>query len=122
MDTHSPLNNLEGHNMLHLVYVLRPTVKARRNMQEFWTWVRARETWFYDDLDMALDPRWYVRTIGQDVHSLEHSISFHNEEAWGQYRAAVSARSQDPVWEQRRIEQEDWWDILDARMLSDAPV
>ncbi|WP_050436227.1 hypothetical protein [Chondromyces crocatus] len=108
--------------MIHLVYVFKPTVKARANVAEFWDWVRARDLWFYDGLDMAHDPRWYVRTIGPEVHALEHSISFEDEAAWGTYRAAVALRSKEPDWERRRTEQEQWWEILEARILSDAPV
>jgi hypothetical protein len=115
-------NLLKEIEMLHLVYVLKPTTKARRDMKAFWNWLSEREAWFYAGLDMAVDPRFYVRTIGQDVHSLEHSISFEDEAAWGAYRSAVSARSHDPAWEQRRVEQDDWWEIIEARLLNDAPV
>lgn len=108
--------------MLHLIYVMKPTRKARGDLPAFWQWVQAREAWFYEGLDMVKNPRWYVRTIGQDVHALEHSISFDDEAAWGAYRRAVSERSKDASWERRRVEQDDWWDILEARMLSDAPM
>ncbi|RDK02991.1 hypothetical protein [Paraburkholderia lacunae] len=108
--------------MLHLVYVMRPTAKARCDLPAFWRWVKERETWFYDGLDMASNPRWLVRTIGPDVHALEHSISFADEAAWGAYRKQVARQSQKPEWEHRRIEQEEWWEILDARILTDAPI
>ncbi len=84
--------------------------------------VRERDTWFYDGLDMAERPRWFVRVIGPDVHALEHVVSFADEAAWGCYRAAVASRSADPRWERRRVEQEEWWEIVEARMLSDAPL
>ncbi|THJ46003.1 hypothetical protein E9536_40365 [Burkholderia sp. LS-044] len=108
--------------MLHLVYILRPTSHARLNINAFWSWVSDRESWFYAGLEMAHDPRWYVRTIGADVHSLEHIISFSDEAAWGAYRTEISVRSQDAAWERRRVEQELWWEILDARILTDAPI
>ncbi|MGI9574714.1 hypothetical protein ACRYJU_11560 [Alloalcanivorax xenomutans] len=72
--------------MLHLVYIMRPTLHARTHHKEFWEWVRAREQWFYDGLDMARDPRWYVHAIGQHVHCIEHSVGFVDEAAWGAYR------------------------------------
>ncbi|CAB3774553.1 hypothetical protein LMG29542_07930 [Paraburkholderia humisilvae] len=108
--------------MLHLVYLLRPSAHARTDMNAFWSWVRDRQAWFYAGLDMARDPRWYVRTIGTDVHSLEHTISFADEAAWGVYRLEVSRRSRDIAWERRRVEQELWWEILEARILNDAPI
>lgn len=108
--------------MLHLVYVMRPTIKARGDLRAFWCWVREREDWFYDGLEMAHDPRWLVRTIGTEAHSLEHSVSFADEAAWGAYRKEVHRRSQDPEWERRRVEQDLWWEILEARLLNDAPL
>ncbi|WP_127598591.1 hypothetical protein [Nitratireductor alexandrii] len=108
--------------MLHLVYILRPTAHARSNQKAFWAWVNEREDWFYCGLDMATDPRWYVRTIGPEVHSIEHFISFEDEAAWGAYRKEVSRRSSDPAWERRRIEQDLWWEIIEGRLLNDAPV
>lgn len=108
--------------MLHLVYLLKPTRRARSDMTAFWAWVREREVWFYDGLDTARDPRWYVCTVGRHVHALEHWISFQDEAGWGRYRAEVSRRSGDPAWERRRVEQDAWWAILDARLLNDAPV
>lgn len=108
--------------MLHLVYLLHPTADARADMRGFWAWTREREQWFYRDLDMAFDPRWYVCTVGADVHAVEHWISFRDEAGWGAYRAAVAARGADPVWERRRIEQERWWVIASARLLDDAPI
>jgi len=108
--------------MLHLVYVMRPTIKARGDSRAFWRWVREREDWFYAGLEMAHDPRWLVRTIGTEAHSLEHSVSFADEAAWGAYRQEVHRRSQDPEWERRRVEQDLWWEILEARLLNDAPL
>ena len=108
--------------MLHLVYVFRPTAHARGNLRAFWTWVREREVWFYDGLAMAQNPRWYVRIVGVDVHALEHTISFDDEAAWGLYRQAVARRSREDAWERRRVEQDLWWEIVEARLLGDAPL
>lgn len=108
--------------MLHLVYTFRPTAQARANQQAFWDWVRAREQWFYDGLDMVVQTRWCVRTIGADVHAIEHTVTFADEAAWGTYRAALRERGADPEWEARRATQEQWWEIVDARLLNDAPV
>jgi len=108
--------------MLHLMYLFRPTKKSRQDMPAFWQWVTERDWWFYHTLDMAHDRRWYIRTIGNDVHCLEHYVSFENEAAWGVYRRAVSALSRDPAWERQRGEQDEWWEIIDSRLLNDAPL
>ncbi|MCH5586637.1 hypothetical protein MK805_17010 [Shimazuella sp. AN120528] len=108
--------------MLYLVYRFKPTAYARANLREFWKWMQDREAWFYDGLEMVLKTEWYVRTIGVDVHSVEHIVLFENEEAWGAYRDKVRQKSQDTNWEARRTEQEKWYDILDSSLLSDPPV
>ncbi|WP_413733382.1 hypothetical protein ACL2XP_13935 [Sodalis sp. RH21] len=108
--------------MLHLMYLLKPTGQAQRDMAAFWRWVSERDRWFYHTLVMAGDRRWYIRTVGNHVHCLEHYVSFADEAAWGEYRRAVSALGKDPVWEKKRIEQDDWWEIIDARLLNDAPL
>ncbi|HEX6342125.1 pyridoxamine 5'-phosphate oxidase family protein [Umezawaea sp.] len=108
--------------MLHLVYRIKPSPAAERDPHAFWAWVRDRERWFYDGLDTVLATRWRVRTIGQDVHTLEHTVTFADEAAWGRYRRAVADRGSDPEWERRRVEQGRWWTLLDADLLSDPPV
>lgn len=108
--------------MLHLMYLFRPTLKARKDMTAFWQWVTERDAWFYETLEMSKNRRWYTRTIGNDVHCVEHYVSFESEAAWGEYRTAVSALSKIPDWEQKRIEQEAWWEIIDSRLLNDAPL
>ncbi|MFI7663818.1 hypothetical protein [Nocardia sp. NPDC049526] len=107
--------------MLHLVYRFRPTAKARGDLRAFWDWIADRQLWFYRDLDMIIDTRWHTVTIGSDVHCLEHHVSFADEAAWGRYRAEISRRSQDPDWEQRRTSQDEWYEILDSRILTDPP-
>ncbi|MBC8953652.1 hypothetical protein [Xenorhabdus sp. PB62.4] len=107
--------------MLHLMYLLKPTHKAHQDMDAFWRWVEQRDEWFYRSLTMAEERRWYIRTIGNNVHCLEHYVTFADEAAWGQYRQAVSKLCKDPEWEKIRIEQDLWWEILNSRLLSDAP-
>jgi len=107
--------------VLHLMYLLKPTHKAHQDMAAFWRWVEQRDEWFYCSLAMAKERRWYIRTIGNNVHCLEHYVTFADEAAWGEYRQAVSKLCKDPEWEKIRIEQGLWWDILDSGLLSDAP-
>lgn len=108
--------------MLHLVYRFRLTRKASADPRAFWEWARLRHVWFYSGLDMVEDTRWYVCTVGQDVHTLEHLVTFADEAAWGRYRREVHRRAQDPAWESRRTSQDEWWEMLDARLLNDPPV
>lgn len=108
--------------MIYLGYTFRPTPHALANPAEFWAWVQDRETWFYGGLDMVLRTDWYVRTIGVDVHCVEHLVAFEDEAAWGAYRKAIAARGRAPEWEKRRTEQGLWYDILDSRILSDPPL
>lgn len=107
--------------MLHLMYTMKPSHKAHLDMAAFWQWVEQRDEWFYSSLKMAGERRWYVRTIGDNVHCLEHYVAFADEAAWGEYRRAVSKLSKDPEWEKIRVEQDDWWSILDSALLNDAP-
>lgn len=108
--------------MLHLVYRFRPTTQARSDLAAFWQWISDRQEWFYAGMDMVVDLRWYTVTIGDDVHCVEHHVTFHDETAWGLYRAELRRRSQCPEWEDRRTSQEDWYEILDARLLTDPPI
>ncbi|MCI2422507.1 pyridoxamine 5'-phosphate oxidase family protein [Saccharopolyspora sp. K220] len=108
--------------MIHLVYRFRPTAKARADLDAFWRWIADRQLWFYDELDMVVDTKWWTVTIGEDVHCLEHHVSFADEAAWGRYRSEIHARSSNPDWEARRTGQDDWWDILDSQIRSDPPI
>lgn len=108
--------------MLHLVYRFRPTTQARSDLAAFWQWISDRQEWFYAGLDMVVDLRWYTVTVGEDVHCVEHHVTFRDEKAWGLYRAELRRRSQCPEWEDRRTSQEDWYEILDARLLTDPPI
>ncbi len=107
--------------MLHLVYVMRPTAHARANLRAMWSWIHDRHGWFYGGLDMVKDVRWFVRTIGPEVHALEHFVSFEDEAAWGEYRRVLAVRAKDQEWEKRRVEQDLWWEILEAKILTDPP-
>lgn len=108
--------------MLYLVYRIKLTPTAERDLDAFWRWAQDRESWFYDGLDTVLGTQWRVRTIGEGVHTIEHSVTFADEAAWGRYRRQVAERSRDPQWEQRRAEQSRWWELLDASLLTDPPV
>lgn len=105
--------------MLHLVYRFRPTAKARADLPTFWQWISNRQQWFYAGMDMVVDLRWYTVTIGPDVHCLEHHVTFPDEQAWGDYRAELARRSEWPEWESRRTSQDEWFEIVDARILTD---
>ncbi|WHM40937.1 hypothetical protein [Streptomyces sp. BPTC-684] len=108
--------------MLHLVYRIRLTAAAEADPRKFWAWVQEREKWFYDGLDTVLATRWTVRTVGTDVHTIEHTVTFADEAAWGHYRRQLSERGRVPAWDRRRAEQGTWWQLLDAALLSDPPV
>ncbi|MEV3961427.1 hypothetical protein AB0M34_11080 [Nocardia sp. NPDC050193] len=108
--------------MLHLVYRFAPTPKARADLAAFWRWIADRQLWFYDGLDMVLDTTWHTVTIGDHVHCLEHKVTFADEAAWGRYRREVHRRATDPEWERRRTGQDQWYDIIDSRILSDPPI
>jgi hypothetical protein len=108
--------------MLHLVYRFRLTREARGDLAAFWEWARQREAWFYADMDMVEDTRWFICTIGPEVHTLEHFVTFADETAWGHYRREVARRAENPEWERRRVEQDAWWELLDARLLNDTPI
>lgn len=107
--------------MIHLVYTMRLTRKARHDVAAFWRWVHDRETWFYEGLDMVRQTRTVQCLIGHDVYSIEHWVSFDDEAAWGRYRQAVRDQCADPEWERRRVEQDDWWHIVQARIMTDPP-
>ncbi|MFF7454712.1 hypothetical protein [Kitasatospora sp. NPDC008115] len=108
--------------MLYLVYHIRLTDAAASDPEAFWSWARDREQWFYEGLDTVLATRWTVRTIGADVHTIEHTVTFADEAAWGRYRRQVSERGRDPAWERRRVEQGRWWQLIDASLHDDPPV
>jgi hypothetical protein len=110
-----------GERVVYLVYRMRLTERARRNMKEFWAWLEDRESWFYRDLPMVREVRWYYSVVG-DVYTLENWAAFENEAAWGSYRAALADLKSDDGWEEQRVSQDEWWDFLDTRIVTDPPV
>lgn len=107
--------------MLHLVYTMRLTRKARENVADFWSWVRERQLWFYEGLSMVNEVHTYQCIVGPDVYTIEHWVSFNDEKAWGEYRRTIAQRRQAPEWERRRVSQDQWWEITQARILTDQP-
>ncbi|GAA4987472.1 hypothetical protein GCM10023205_67840 [Yinghuangia aomiensis] len=107
--------------MIHLVYRMKMTERSRRNQKEFWAWLEERERWFYRDLPMVREVRWYYSVIG-DVYVLENWAAFDDEAAWGAYRKALSGLKTDTGWETERVSQDDWWEFLDTRIVTDPPV
>jgi hypothetical protein len=108
--------------MLHLHYRIKLTKAAEDDPAAFWAWALEREKWFFEGLDTVSGTRWYVRTVGEDVHAIEHIVTFADAAAWGDYRAQVAQLSKNPEWERRRVEQGHWWKLQDAALLSDPPV
>lgn len=96
--------------MIYLVYRMRLTERARRDMKGF-----------YKDLPMVEEVRWYYSVIG-DVYTLENWAAFDDEAAWGAYRAALAGMKTDDSWEAERVSQETWWDSLGTRIVTDPPV
>ena len=68
--------------MIYLVYRMHLTARARQNMKEFWAWLEDRERFFYDDLDMVKELRWYYSVVG-DVYVIENWAGFEDEAGWG---------------------------------------
>src|SRR5262245_56486488 len=79
---------LAGELVIYLVYRMRLSSRARQDLKAFWHWLEDRERWFYRDLPMVKEVRWYYSVIG-DVYTLENWAAFEDEAAWGAYRAAL---------------------------------
>ncbi len=107
--------------MIYLHYKMRLTAKSRQDMKAFWSWLEAREKWFYDDLPMVEEVRWFYSLIG-DVYVIENMAAFADEAAWGAYRSALASRKRNDDWERERVSQDEWWDFLETKMLVDPPV
>lgn len=56
--------------MIYLRYRMKLSSKARRDMKAFWAWLEEREKWFYRDLPMVKQVRWFYSVVG-DVYVLE---------------------------------------------------
>ncbi|MCC5577317.1 MULTISPECIES: hypothetical protein [Microtetraspora] len=107
--------------MIYLVYRMRLGSRARDDMRGFWNWLEDRESWFYRDLPMVREVRWYYSVVG-DVYVVENWAAFDDEAAWGEYRSALATLKADDAWETQRVSQNEWWDFLDTRIVTDLPV
>lgn len=107
--------------MIYLVYRMSLSEKSRRDQKSFWAWLENRESFFYDDLPMVKEVRWYYSVVG-DVYMIENWAAFEDEAAWGEYRKALMKMKKNDEWEGERVSQEDWWDFVDTRIVTDTPV
>lgn len=107
--------------MIYLSYRRVLTEYAREHMDEFWAWLEERERWFYENLPMVLETRWYYTVIG-DAYTLENRAAFADEAAFGEYRAALARMKSDPRWESERTTQGRWWVHQKSELLTDPPV
>ncbi|MFI6502553.1 hypothetical protein [Nonomuraea typhae] len=107
--------------MIYLVYRMRLAERARRDMPAFWEWLEERERWFYRGLPMVKEVRWFYSVVGE-VYMLENWAAFEDEAAWGAYRQALGVLKSDPLWESQRVSQEEWWDFVDTKIMTDPPV
>ena len=106
--------------MIYLRYRMKLGPKARRNAKSFWAWLEKREEWFYKDLPMVKEVRWFYSVVG-DVYVIENWAAFDDEAAFGEYRKALTTLRADEEWEGERVTQEDWWEFLDTALYSDPP-
>jgi hypothetical protein len=60
--------------MIYLRYRMRLARHARENMKDFWAWLEKREEWFYRDLPMVKEVRWYYTVVG-DVYTRSASTA-----------------------------------------------
>ena len=107
--------------MIYLAYRRRLTDHARSDMEGFWAWAQRRERWFYDQLPMVRETRWYYTVVG-DAYTLENRAGFDDVAAFGEYRNVVADLKEDRSWETERVSQSAWWTHLDSTLLSDPPV
>lgn len=107
--------------MIYLVYRMHLAPRARHNMKDFWAWLEDRERWFYKDLPMVKEVRWFYSVVG-DVYTIENWAAFDDEAAFGEYRKALSQLRSDESWEAERVTQEEWWEFIDTRLVTDPPV
>lgn len=106
--------------MIYLVYKMHLTGKSRGNLKAFWHWLEDREKWFYKNLPMVKSVRWYYSVIG-DVYTLESWTAFEDEAAFGEYRKVLAVLKADSEWETERVSQDDWYEFLSTRMVTDPP-
>ena len=110
-----------GPALIYLRYRMRLRRMARQDMKAFWDWLAKREEWFYRDLPMVREVRWYYSVVG-DVYVLENWAAFDDEAGFGAYRAALANLKTDGSWEAERVTQDDWWEFLDTKLFTDPPV
>lgn len=106
--------------MIYLHYRMKLAPRARQDMKAFWAWLEKREEWFYRDLPMVKEVRWFYSVVG-DVYVLENWAAFDDEAAFGAYRAALSNLKADDDWDAERVSQDEWWEFLDTKLLTDPP-
>ena len=107
--------------MIYLQYRMRLAERARRDMAGFWAWLEKREEWFYKDLPMVKEVRWFYSVVG-DVYVLENWAAFEDEAAFGDYRTALKTLKSDRDWESERVSQDEWWEFLGTKLWTDPPV
>lgn len=107
--------------MIYLRYRMHLADRARQDMKGFWAWLEQRESWFYRDLPMVKEVRWYYSVVG-GVYELENWAAFEDEAAWGEYRKALGTLKADADWETERVSQDEWWEFLDTAIFTDPPV
>ncbi len=107
--------------MIYLVYKMHLSESSRRDMKNFWLWLEEREKWFYGSLPMVKSVRWYYSVIG-DAYTLESWSAFNDEAGFGEYRKALSILKLDNQWENQRVSQDDWWEFISTRLVTNPPV
>lgn len=107
--------------MTYLVYTVRLTSVSRADLPGFWSWVRARDEWFYKELPMVKKVRRYATVVG-DISTVEIWQEFEDLRGYAAYVEKVAELRRDPEWERRRVEQEERWEFLGSRVLTDAPL
>ncbi|MET9083184.1 hypothetical protein ABZX77_15020 [Streptomyces sp. NPDC004237] len=106
---------------LFLAYTFETTEHANAHPDRFWSWMEARNTWFYVDLNMVQSTSWRIqhRPDGVLIH---HEVAFADESGLTAYRAALADRGRDPAWEQRRREQDRWYRIVSRSVQTSPPM
>ena len=107
--------------MIYLQYRMKLAPRARQNMKEFWAWLEERERWFYKDLPMVKEVRWFYSVVGE-VYAIENWAAFEDEAAFGAYRAALATLKTDETWESQRVSQDEWWEFVETKLFTDPPV
>ncbi len=107
--------------MIYLHYRMKLAPRARQDMKAFWKWLEHRESFFYQDLPMVKEVRWFYSVVG-DVYVIENYAAFDDEAGFGEYRKALANLKTDHDWEAERVSQDDWWEFLGTRLLTDPPV